>query len=182
MAENKKKTYWPHMIVGFLMLAMILSYWTVKSASSMPVQESNTYMMKYQMADIHINEITKSKQAFDRDYVIHIKDAETMVMTDNVNSNRPQLNPVKLSQGSNTFNYEILTRDNVFVLDANVTFLLTQPHSRKQDMFVDTIPFENGKYVVKNVNISKPGRYTLQLKVVIGEKIGYSEIAAYLQP
>lgn len=182
MAENKQKTYWPHMIVGFLMLAIILSYWTVKSASSMPVQESNTYMMKYQMADIHINEITKSKQAFDRDYVIHIKDAETMVMTDNINSNRPQLNPVKLSQGSNTFSYEVLSKDNVSVSDANVTFLLTQPHSRKQDKLFDSIPSENGKYVIKNVNISKPGRYTLQLKVVIGGKIGYSETAAYLQP
>ena len=57
--KNNKKTYWPHMIVGFLVLALTLSFWTVKSASSLPVQESNTYMLKYQMADTNINEITR---------------------------------------------------------------------------------------------------------------------------
>ena len=182
MAERKQKTYWPHMIVGFLLLAITLSYWTVKSASSMPVQESNTFMMKYQMTDMKINEITKRKQAFDREFTIAIKNVETMVMTDNVNSNRPQPNAVKLSQGSNTFMYDVLSKDNDIVSDANVTFLLTQPHSRREDQLFKDIPFMNGHYIVKDVVITKPGRYTLQLKVVIDEKIGYSEIAAYLKP
>ncbi|HIQ27402.1 MAG TPA: hypothetical protein EYH42_02745 [Sulfurovum sp.] len=182
MTERKQKTYWPHMIVGFLLLAITLSYWTVKSASSMPVQESNTFMMKYQMTDMNINEIIKRKQAFDREFIIDIKNVETMVMTDNVNSNRPQPNPVKLSQGSNTFIYDVVSKDNHIVSDANVTFLLTQPHSRKEDQLFKNIPFKNGHYIVKDVMITKPGRYTLQLKVVIGEKIGYSEIAGYLQP
>lgn len=182
MAKNKQKTYWPHMIVGFLMLAIILGYWTVKSAASLPVQESNTYMMKYQMADMNINEIIERKQAFDRDYSIYIKDVEMMVMTDNVNSNRSQPNPVKLSEGSNTFTYEVLSKNNISISDANVTFLLTQPHSRTQDQLFKNIPFVNGRYVIKDVNITKPGRYTLQFKADIGEQIGYSETVAYLKP
>ena len=39
MAKNKGKTYWPHMILGFLAIGITLGYWTVKSATSMPVQE-----------------------------------------------------------------------------------------------------------------------------------------------
>jgi len=97
MAKNKEKTYWPHMILGFLTIGITLSYWTVKSASSMPVQESNQFMLKYQMADMNINEITESKIAFDKAYTITLLDVETMVMIDNVNSNRAQPNPVKLS-------------------------------------------------------------------------------------
>jgi hypothetical protein len=53
------------MILGFLAVGVTLSYWTVKSASSIPVQESNNYMMKYQQADMNINEIIKRKALFD---------------------------------------------------------------------------------------------------------------------
>jgi hypothetical protein len=182
MAENNKKTYWPHMILGFLFIGLSLAYWTVKSASSVPVQESNQYMLKYQMADMHINEIMKRKTAFDKLYEIQIINVETMVMTDNVNSNIPQPNAVKLSQGLNSFTYKVVKKDGTSVSDANVTFLLTQPHSRGQDQLFAEVPFENDSYHVKDVNITKAGRYTLQLRAVVGETIGYAETAAYLKP
>ena len=182
MAENNKKTYWPHMILGFLFIGLSLSYWTVKSASSIPVQESNQYMLKYQMADMHINQIMESKMAFDKVYNIRILDVETMVMTDNVNSNRPQPNVVKLSEGINEFFYEVVSKDGTSVSDANVTFLLTQPHSRDQDQLFLEVPYVDGKYQISNVNITQAGRYTLQLRAVVDNTMGYSEIAAYLQP
>jgi hypothetical protein len=182
MAENNKKTYWPHMILGFLFIGISLGYWTVKSASSLPVQESNQYMLKYQMADMNINQIEKLKMAFDKAYTINIVNAETMVMTDNVNSNRPQPNAVKLSKGSNAFTYEVAAKNGTSVSDANVTFLLTQPHSRREDQIFVNVPYVDGTYQISNVNITKPGRYTLQLRAEVGETMGYSEIAAYLKP
>ena len=182
MANDNKKTYWPHMILGFLAIGITLGYWTIKSASSLPVQESNTYMLKYQMADININEITEKKIAFDKKYNIELADIEMMVMTDNINSNRPQPNVVKLTQGLNDFNYKVVSKDGTAVSDANVTFLLTQPHSRTQDQLLENISFENGFYPIKGVDIQKPGRYTLQLRAAVGETIGYSEIGAYLKP
>lgn len=182
MGKNNKKTYWPHMIVGFLLLALTLSYWTVKSANSLPVQESNTYMLKYQNADININEITEKKIAFDKAYDIHIIGVEMMAMTDNINSKRPQPNVLKLSQGLNEFSYEVLSKDGINVQDANVTFLLTQPHSRREDKLLTNIPHVEGKYKVKDVLIEKAGRYTLKLRVKIEDAIGYSSIPAYLRP
>jgi hypothetical protein len=182
MAKNNDKTYWPHMILGFLTIGITLSYWTVKSASSMPVQESNQYMLKYQTADMNINQIMERKIAFDKAYNINILDVETMVMTDNVNSNRPQLNPVKLSQGINAFSYEVISKDGMSVSDANVTFLLTQPHSRKEDKLFVNIPYVDGKYKITDVNITKAGRYTLQLRAEVDDTMGYSEVSAYLKP
>nr|MBL0720978.1 hypothetical protein [Sulfurovaceae bacterium] len=83
--ENKKEiSYWPHMIVGFLFLGISLGYWTIKTAMSLPVQETNDYMMKYQETDININDIIKSKQAFDKLYTISITGVKTMVMTNNI--------------------------------------------------------------------------------------------------
>lgn len=182
MENSNTKTYWPHMIVGFLFLALTLSYWTVKSASSLPVQEVNEYMMKYQQADIHINEILEKKIAFDKLYEIEIQNTETMVMTDNVHSNRAQPNPVKLSQGKNHFSYVVRTKDGKAVPDANVSFLLTRPHSSKDDLMMENIPFKNGQYVTEEMDIINAGRYTLQLRVTIGDTIGYAKTPAYLVP
>ena len=182
MAKNNEKTYWPHMIVGFLAVGLTLSYWTIKSASSLPVQESNQYMLKYQTADTNINQILELKAAFDKEYKITISNVEMMVMTDNINSNRPQPNVVKLSLGSNDFSYSVVTKDGTVVNDANVTFLLTQPHSRKEDKLFINIPYKDGKYQIQGVDIQKPGRYTLQFRAEIADTIGYSAIAAYLKP
>ena len=182
MANNKEKTYWPHMILGFFILGITLGYWTVKSASNMPVQESNDYMMKYQMADININDIMEKKTAFDNKYMIELIGKETMVMTDNINSNRMQMDPVKLSKGLNKFTYTVTKKNGSVVSDAKVSFLLTRPHTRADDFMVESVPYGSGEYIVKDINVTKPGRYTLQLRAVVGDAIGYSEIPAYLKP
>jgi len=181
MGKNNKKTYWPHMIVGFLLLALTLSFWTVKSASSLPVQEVNDYMMKYQQADIHINDILKKKSAFDALYKIEIKDTETMVMMDNVNSKLPQPNVIKLLKGKNTFTYHVQLNEGTIVKDANVSFLLTRPHTRVDDIMIENVSFKDGAYKV-TVDIQKEGRYTLQFRAMIDENtIGYLQLPAYLK-
>ncbi len=182
MANNKEKTYWPHMILGFLALGITLSYWTVKSASSVPVQESNEYMMKYQVADININEILESKAGFDRSYIIEIVDVKkAMYKLENAKRAKTE-NSVVLTQGTNNFTYVVTTKDGTAVSDANVTFLLTRPHSVREDKYIENIPFTNGKFQISDINITKPGRYTLQLRAKVGETIGYSETPAYLKP
>jgi len=183
MVKNNQKTYWPHMIVGFLLLAIILSYWTVKSASSMPVQEVNEYMMKYQKADLGINDILEKKQAFDKKYTIKLTDVEMLVMTDNVNSKIPQPNAVILTKGKNHFSYIISKTDGTVVDDANVSFLLTRPHTVKDDVMIEKVPFKGGMYVTPELDIEKPGRYTLQFRAKIDDNtVGYSEVPAYLKP
>lgn len=182
MQNNNKKTYWPHMILGFLAIGIMLGYWTIKSAISLPVQENNKYMMKYQQADIHINDILESKMAFDKEYDIEIQNVETIVMTDNIHSNRVQPNPVKLTLGKNQFSYIVRTKSGEVVSDVNASFLLTRPHTRIDDVMIESIPFSNGNYVTPELDIVKPGRYTLQFRAIIGNKTGYSETPAYLTP
>ena len=182
MAKETKKTYWPHMIVGFLLVAITLGYWTVKTATSLPVQETNEYMMKYQQSDMNINDIVKSKMAFDKKYNIKLTDVQTMVMTDNIYSNRPQPDQVKLTSGPNHFAYSVTDKAGDVVKDANVSFLLTRPHTRVDDQMIESVPLQGDKYVTPDINITKPGRYTLQLRVKIDGKTGFSELEAYLKP
>jgi len=182
MAKNKEKTYWPHMILGFLMLGMTLSYWTVKSASSLPVQESNEYMLKYQQADMNINEILESKALFDKSYTIEIMDVKKAIYKLENAKRAKGENSVVLTQGKNSFTYVVTTKDGTEVSDANVTFLLTRPHSVKEDKYVENIPFADGKFRINDIDIEKAGRYTLQLRAKIGKVTGYSQIPAYLKP
>lgn len=181
--DNKGKTYWPHMILGFLLIGITLGYWTVKSASSLPVQESNDYMLKYQLADININDIIQKKTAFDSQYKIVLHGKEMMLMKDNIYSNRGKENAVRLSNGLNEFDYTVEKLDGSQVEDANVTFMLTRPHTDLDDKLISPVPYTSGEYKVKEINITKPGRYTLRLRAIIGDNaIGYSDIPAYLKP
>lgn len=182
MADNKQTTYWPYMILGFFILGITLGYWTIKSASSMPIQKSNEYMMKYQSVDLNFNEIMEKKAAFDKKYEISLLHKEMVMNEDNIHSNRLPKNSVKLVKGMNHFTYTVMKHNGSVVADANITFLLTRPHTAVDDMMVENVPYASGEYRVKDINITKPGRYTLQLRAVIGDTTGYSEVPAYLEP
>lgn len=181
--DKSQKTYWPHMIVGFLLIGIFLGYWTVKSASSLPVQKSNDYMMKYQDADISINEIVEREERFYSNYNIESMQKDKMVMVDNINSNLPQLNAIVLKKGKNSFFYKVTTKDGKVIDNANVAFLLTRPHSTKDDNYIYNVNFKNGFYAIENIEIKNAGRYTLQLRVTIDkERVGYLKEPAYLKP
>ena len=183
MAKQNNKTYWPHMILGFLFIGISLGYWTVKSSASLPVQEVNKYMMKYQQADLGINDILEHKKAFDKIYSIELNNVKMMKMRDNVNSKILQPNAVILTKGENHFSYMIRKKDATLVSDANVSFLLTRPHTVKDDVMIEKVPLIDGFYVTPALDIQKPGRYTLQFRVKIDDNtVGYSEVPAYLKP
>jgi hypothetical protein len=61
-----------------------------------------------------------------------------------------------------------------------VTFLLTRPHNRTDDIKEENVSFKDAHYVTKALELTKKGRYTLALKVEVNGLIGYSEISAYL--
>jgi hypothetical protein len=182
MAKNKNKTYWPHMILGFLIVGVTLGYWTVQHAISLPVQESNDYMLKYQEADLNINEIINAKALFDKNYKIDIVNVKRVEQELENTKRAKSESVVILSKGKNSFFYSITDKNSVFMKDANITFFLTRPHTVKEDILVKNIPVVDGKFKVDNIELTKPGRYTLQLKAKIGKAIGYSEIPAYLKP
>jgi len=181
MAKNSEKTFWPHMILGFLLIGITLGYWTVKHAIALPVQESNNYMIKYQKADININEIMEKKARFDQDYKIELTGVQRVKMIlENTKRAKDELSVV-LKSGINSFAYKVLDKNNHQVNDANVTFLLTRPHTRKDDALKTNIQSVNDVYRIDNIEVLKPGRYILQFKVQIADDIGYLETPAHLE-
>ncbi len=181
--ENKQKTYWPHMIVGFLFIGLILGFWTIKSASSMPVERENAYMMSYQDADKNFNEIQEAQAKFDSEYTIKLLDVKTVHIEDNNNSRKYHNDPIELTQNNN-FKYDISDKNGKSVTtDLNVTFLLTRPATDTEDVKVSKVLADkDGKFIVSNVGIKNKGRYTLVLRVATKDgSVGFLETPAYLK-
>ena len=182
MTKKNQNRFWFLFVMTILGFGISMVIWTVKQASSIPVHESNNYMLKYQMADMNINEIMELDEKFKAKYSIKIEDTELIALDDdaqNTNAKRVQTTPIKLTSGSNSFTYSVMQKQTN-VENAKVTFLLTRPHSRNDDHLEENVKYENNLYQTKAVELTKEGRYTLQLKVEIDGLIGYIETPAYL--
>ncbi len=180
MANNSEKSYWPHMIVGFLGIGIMLGYWTVTSAINMPVNESNSFQTKYQQADMHINEIIEAQQRFDSKYRVVPKAFKESTFKPNEFLKRSHGKIIALDK-KNRLQYQVETLSGSPVNDANVTFLLTRPHTVADDQKFEDLTANNGLYTV-TFDLEKPGRYTLRLRVQKGDAVGFVEHEAYLQP
>ena len=178
MASSSEKSYWPHMILGFLGIGIMLGYWTVSSAIHMPVNESNRYQKKYQQADMDINDIIEAQQRFDARYRVVPVGFKKSSFKLNEFVKRKHGDIVALAK-ENRLTYRIQTLSGDEVNDANVSFLLTRPHTVEDDQKFAMLPVDQGKYTV-TFNLEKPGRYTLRLRVQKGDAVGFMEHEAYL--
>lgn len=168
------------MIIGFLFLGLTLGYWTLKSAANMPVEKENAYMMAYQDADLNMNEIIASQSAFDAKYSIELANAKIIKVEKDKNSRLKQPDPVGLNRGANQFSYRIVDKNGTEVKDAKVTFLLTRPHTDIDDKKIENIAYNGKSYETPVIDITKIGRYSLELKAQIGDIVGYFQTPAFL--
>ena len=183
MTKKNQNRLWFAIVMGMLAFGIGMVIWTVKQATSLPVQESNDFMLKYQQADININSIMENKAKFDAKYTIELQNKELITLDEeyqNINSKRKQEKPVKLAMGENIFSYTINDNQGKRVENAKFTFLLTRPFTRKEDQKEDNVTISNGLYVTKSINIKNKGRYTLQVKATIDSLTGYLTTSAYL--
>ncbi len=168
------------MILGFLSIGMTLGYWTISSAIHMPVNESNAFQSKYQQADMHINEIIEAQQRFDAKYRITLLDIHPSDFQPNKFLKRKHGEILAL-QKKNHLRYKVETLSGEAVNDANVSFLLTRPHTVADDQKFDALKADQGIYHV-DFDLEKAGRYTLRLRVQKGDAIGFVGYEAYLKP
>jgi hypothetical protein len=178
--SESEKSYWPHMILGFLGIGIMLGYWTVSSAINMPVNESNRYQKKYQQADMGINQIIEAQQRFDEKYHIAPVDFKESTFEPNEFLKRSHGKIIALGT-QNRLQYRVETRSGDAVNDAIVSFLLTRPHTVADDQKFATLKADNGIYAVA-FDLENAGRYTLRLRVQKGDAVGFVEQEAYLEP
>ncbi len=182
--ENKQSNdsgkYWPYMILGFLFIGITLGYWTVKHAIGLPVQESNEYMMKYQKADKNADKLVEQQLKFNKNYNVKLQGLEKSDFKPEYLKRKPK--QVMALKKSNSIAYVVTDKDGKVVSDANVSLLLTRPHTREDDKMYPELKFKEGAYRLDNLVVNKPGRYILRVRVSIGDDVGFQDTPAYRKP
>ncbi len=184
MTKKSQNRLWFAIVMGILVFGIWMIIWTVKQATSLPVHEDNDFMLKYQQADMNINQILENKAKFDAKYTIELQDVEYITLPQeyqNSNSKREQPKPVKLNMGENRFKYAVQDKNGNAIPNAEMTFLLTRPYTQEEDRKENNVTFNNGFYITKKFELSNKGRYILQTKVTINGLTGYTKTAAYLE-
>jgi hypothetical protein len=177
---NGSGKFWPYLILGFIAIGLFLGFWTVRSAISMPVSESNEYQRKYQDADMNINKIIEAQQRFDAQYVLKPVGFRhsSFKPTDFARKHGQVIALTKTMHVA----YQLRDKSGHMVNDANVTLLLTRPQTRDNDKTFANLPAKGGVYTTPEFTLPKAGRYTLRLRAQVGNAIGFMEHEAYLKP
>ncbi|WP_456451589.1 FixH family protein [Hydrogenimonas sp.] len=152
--DKKEINYWPYAIVGMILTVVILGIWTIKVAVKNPVQESNAYMMKYQDVDENINEILAKQKAFDAQYTI-------------------DLSANRLKVGQNRVVVRVLDKSGAPVEGAKVVAIVQRPTTNEYNIDLDTFAYANGAYVSQPFELKGLGRWNIQVKVQVGDKVGF---------
>jgi len=165
MKQNNDKqeiNYWPYTIVGMILTVVVLSAWTIKVALNNPVQLDNSYMMKYQEVDENINEIIAKQKLFNSKYQI-------------------DLNNNKLKIGKNRVVIDLTSKDGKVVKHPEIVAVVTRPTTAQYDINLNKFQFNNKSYVSEEFELKNSGRWSIEVKVKIGEDIGYKTYELFVK-
>jgi nitrogen fixation protein FixH len=142
---------WPLGILGLLMFGVALTLWTLDAASNNKVQMDNSYMANYHDVDENYNELVSKRDTFNKKFILDLEE-------------------INLKMGENRVNVKLFSKDIEPIKDAQVTALITRPHTVEQDIKIDTFSYtEGGEYLSSPFTLDKKGRWQIIVKVKVGD-------------
>ena len=157
MEEKKNKAlHWPIGIVLGIFAIIGMCIWTIVVAVKNPVMMDDFYFQKYQDVDNNYDLIQEKQIKFDKKYDI-------------------KYNLTELSIGENQLTVNIVDKQSLPIVDANVTVRITRPHSNRQDKDLKMISQGSGNYKLEKFTIDTIGRWQILSKVQIGDLISFTK-------
>lgn len=162
--QKSEKNYWPYAIIISIFLIAVACAATVYIAiKNAPVELDTFYFDSYGNVDKNINEIKAMQKVFEEKYTLSFNELNTLhVKKDNQIS--LQLKDKKT---------------NDFIKNANIKILLTRPDTNKFNVEL-LAKSNNDKYLSPLVEISKVGRWLIQVKVEVGDDTGFFTQEVYV--
>lgn len=158
---KSERNYWPHAIVGGILLIVLACAWTIKIAIQNPVEMDTFYMEKYQKVDENINEILVLQKKFNAKF-------ELGYSTE------------KFHMGDNSITIRLIDKQTSHVVsNADFTLLLSRPETNKENREFKATEVKNGTYTFGPLPITKPGRWQILTKVVVDGFQGYNKYEVY---
>jgi len=163
LSSNKKEmNYWPYAIVGMILTVVILGIWTIKVAINNPVQLDKSYMMSYHEVDDNINEIMAKQKLFDSKYEIDLS------------SNNLQI-------GKNRVVINLISKDGKIVKNLEIVAVITRPTTTQYDINLNKFQFDGKSYISEEFELKNGGRWNIEVRVKIGEDIGYKTYKLFVK-
>jgi len=141
---------WPYAIGASIIAIFIAAIATVIIAGTLPVENSDTYMMGYHQADANANELIEAQIAFDKKYKIEY-------VTESLNMD------------ASILKYKVTTLSGNVVNDAKLLVVVTRPNNHKNDQKLTNPSVENGIYSFDTISLPIAGRWDIMAKVTIGD-------------
>jgi len=141
---------WPYAIGASIVFIFGACVATIVVTSSLPVQNSDTYMMSYHDADAKANELISAKINFDKKYKIEYV---TEIF----------------KKDKSVIAYRVSDKDSNPVNDATIKVVLTRPSTLKSDQELNSPSVENGVYTFKATTLPAEGRWDVMAQVSVGE-------------
>lgn len=130
-----KKTFWPYGILLSLFAIVGACIATIIYASNYPVYEDDSFLGKYQEVDYNFNEIQQKDENFKKNYEVHLN------LKPQFDKKKREFYEVKPAQ---VLTFRVAERNDLSknASDINATLLLTRPHTKKQDEWLQTSEFK----------------------------------------
>ncbi len=148
---------WPYSIAASIIFIFGACVATIVVTSTLPVQNSDTYMMGYHEADAKANELLSAKIDFDKKYNIkYVTDTFT--------------------KDKSVIAYRVSDKESNPINDATIKVMLTRPSTHKNDQELNSYQVENGLYTFEAMTLPEDGRWDIMAKVSVGELSRYYNI------
>ena len=153
MIKNGK--IWPIGIGIATFFVVLLGAWTIRETTLANITQSNSYMSNYHKVDDNMNDIIIAKINFDKKYNL-------------------KLSQNGIGKKAPFMEYKITDKQNNPVKKVQMELLLSRPSDDVKDIIIKKVMSSNdGVYRFKDLNITKPGRWDVILKVSIGKDYRY---------
>ena len=146
------KNYWPHAIVGSLILIVASCVATIILAVKNPVEMDGFYFERYQNVDENINEIEASQRRFDAKYALKFE--------------------AKFDGLSGHFAIAVAPKNGSQTPNFTHEILLTRPATNEQNQNLDA-KFDGQILKKQPVTLPKKGRWQILLKISDSNDTGF---------
>ncbi|CAI6146983.1 MAG: hypothetical protein SPLUMA1_SPLUMAMAG1_00422 [uncultured Sulfurimonas sp.] len=142
---------WPYAIGTAISLIFSFCVATIFITESSAIQESDSYMTKYQDADLNANEFIKKRMAFDRLYNI-------------------AFTTKTIAGESPIISYKVTTKDGIVLNNAKIKIAISRPETDVFDKTLQNPSVDNGVYSFALKKFPKQGVWNIIAKVSVKNK------------
>ncbi|WP_267524079.1 FixH family protein [Campylobacter sp. MG1] len=155
----KNGRYWPYLIIGSIIFMVIVCVYTVYLSFDYPVDEDESYFLKYQEVEKNYANIKNIEEEFLKYFDINIMAEKTIL----------DITKTQAFLIDNGISFKVNAKENLKTSDIQVKAKLTRPHTKKFDKLIDFKYDDKNELFYTNLDNLENGRWTLLIEFKIND-------------